>query len=148
MPGEQCEQVIAEEPLDVPDFTSCLPPESAEQAAKRQALADAEEEASRLSDEYSRVLGEAVASGNTLADTPEIVAAREAALDATHKELRLQREYLGEGTMKIPSTVCANCGKTFDSDRSMPGVVPGHYSAQDRCPVCARYLDGYKYPDA
>ena len=57
---------------------------------------DAQEEASRLSYEYSDALDEAVASGDFNYDAPELAAAREAALDATHKELRLRREYLGK----------------------------------------------------
>ena len=106
---------------------------------------DAQEEASRLSTEYSRVVGEAVAATMTLADTPEIVVARQAATEATERELRLRREYLGKG-MQIPSTVCASCGKTFDQDRSTPGKVSGYDRPQDRCPGCARHLDGDRDP--
>ena len=137
MPGERCEQIESDVPLSVPE------PQT---RPSLQDLTDAQEEASRLSYEYSRVLDEAYATGNPRADNPEIVAAREAALDATNRELRLRREFYGEGLV-IPSTTCRNCGMTLDSDRSMPGKVPGHSSVQDRCPVCARYLDGYKYPD-
>ena len=96
LPGEPCKQVIAEEPLEVPDFTPCLPEEDAEQVATRQALLDAGLEARHLSYEYQRVMEEAVASGNALTDNPEIVAAREAALEATHKELRLRQEFFGD----------------------------------------------------
>ena len=39
------------------------------------------------------VMEEAVDSGNTRADNPQLVAAREAALEATRKSLRLQREF-------------------------------------------------------
>lgn len=56
---------------------------------------DAQEEASRLSHEYSDALKEAVASDDFNYYARELVAAREAALGATHKELRLRREYLG-----------------------------------------------------
>lgn len=146
LPGEHCEEVIAEEPLEVPAFTPCLPEESAERAAKRQAMLDAIKEARRTEDEYGRVMDEAVASGDARADKPELVAARQKALEATRKSLQLEQEFYGEGPA-IPSTTCRNCGKTLDSDRSMPGKVAGYSDPQDRCPVCARYLDGYKYPD-
>ena len=84
----------AEKPLEVPDFSPCLPPESAEQAANRKAYTDAAAEARHLSYEYSRVLDEALSSGGSWAD-PEVTAAREAALEATHKEVRLRRDIFG-----------------------------------------------------
>ena len=95
LPGEQCEQVIAEEPLEVPDFTPCLPEEDAERTAERKALLDAMEEARQADLEYGRAMDEAIDSGNTRADNPQLVAAREAAWEATRKSLQLQREFYG-----------------------------------------------------
>ena len=72
-----------------------LPGETPERAAQRQALLDASMNARRLSYQHQRVIEEAVAAGNTGADNPEIVASREAALEATREEGRLQQEFFG-----------------------------------------------------
>ena len=108
-----------------------------------------EEEAIRLSDAFTDVLYEALATGDTQASNPKIIAARVAAIKAAEHSSRLMSDFLMKpgdepdprkryaSSEDIPVLICLRCGSVGVLDRDgAPGGIPPRDVSMDGCLSC------------
>ena len=139
------------------DWRCWHPPEDPAREQLRQELSDAYDASHRAYEKHSRVLDEAMESGNTQASNPDILDSRVEAIRATVHELTLQDE-LFSNSMKnerrgrkryssaeeIPVVVCNYCGAVDEADETHPAFDDNTGARMDvsMCPICVTYRDG------